>query len=371
MRNFFVCIGLLLPVLFYGQDCKICELATKKTESRPLTEFGFTGDTLSNFSVTIFDYRSDTSKLGYDERLGLKKGRKENPDVFFPFRFENGTAKGWSQILSEKMAPLFPQDRQINLAGFLKKFWIYEYDNLYDEKNFEKPFKERQRLVYKADYFFIREGKLYPFARIDTILIARTSKFTDNENVLQQLITLHKEKFSTINPEKVLARNHFTLDFVKEKNELEKYPVLADSVQYAPGVYLSFREFLNNIPGVPLTEKGEVPIEYKKLTKDNHREFAKAWGYSKDNRIYTRLGANFFELVRIGQTFELLGFTRRIGRTSTLDGIATVVSSAATDLPTGIGPPALGISILSLIDATSAKMFFYPMQLDMLTGDVY
>jgi len=279
--------------------------------------------------------------------------------------------------MSNRVKGVWPSGEPIKLIGFLKTFWVYHYDNSKAEKGFDQTWTKRMRLVYKADYFLLKDEKLYPFSKIDTMLISKLGDFDAADNVYQRLMDIHKTIFATINPEKVKNRNSYTPDFVRSKYiTSDNHPIFAKHVQYKDGLYQNFQEFLRNDPSSTLPLKNIKSISDKKFSKmdiDSSTRIRKSWGYCENGRVYLQLEGWFFELTRTGKTFELLGFTNKNQQYPIpipVPGNTNLGSQSSTGL-SNAGIISLGGLVFDGLMATKAKAFFYPMQLDMQTGNIY
>jgi hypothetical protein len=364
MRKIFVCAALMLPSLFYGQDCEICKLTSKKIDTIALKEFDVEAG--SQHKLTLLDDRADTTKIGYYERHGLKKAGKESATIFYPFQLEYGTATGLSQLLLAGLSNEFKQ-KKLSVTGFIKIFWIYEYNNLEEEREFSKPDKKRQRLVFKADYFLEKDNKFYPFARIDTSFTGRVADFSDDEHLIWQLATIHSKKFSEVTIERVYNRNSYTMDFIRSKNAVANHAILEAKTTYKKGIYRSFDEFLSNSPGLVLKD-----VKRSKYTDEIYTDSAAggtqrvtdAWGYSDGAGVFYKLGADFFQLARTGQTFELLGYNRLQNYTSNYSWMSPGNNLLTT--PVILLP-------LTVFDMSRSRHspFYFPMQIDIQKGTVY
>lgn len=337
-----------IPVVFlcmisslYGQDsCEVCKLILKSIDTVYLRDLKVRTEPARNVSLQLIDNRRDTSKVGYVEKPGLRRSGKENAKVFYPYQLELGTTRALSQMLSDVLVIKSGVDKKISVTGFLKTFWISKTNHLY----------------FSADYFVEKDGLFFPLTRIDTSFVERSSSITGDETVLDQLIQKHKEKFNTLNLERAFVRTGHPLDFIKEKSTLPTHAILVNNVQYKKGIYQSFEEFLANSPGMPFKEikqEKNTDILYTETANGVTQSVRDVWGFCDGKNLYVKLGFSFFQMVRVNQTFELLGFME-IRRSETW------------------GEANFGGEIAGVFKPTGKYItFYYPIQINMQDGSPY
>jgi hypothetical protein len=292
MRIILMFIVISLPLLNYGQDCEICKIIANKSDTIPLTEFGYSEKQVHAVTVQVIDCRPDTLKLGYHDKGFLKKG-SGNETNYFPFQFEYGTAAGLSRLSSDKLSGVIQKD--IKLAVFIKTLWVYEGELsrliIPDERRYNKTDlsgKEKNKLVFKADYFLEQNNEFIPLLRIDTSFTGVSSRKQDTGNIFYKFLHLQTEKIGQSVANRTTTKKGYAFPFVASKYANPAPPILKATV-YKKGIYASYQEFLANNPGVQLRELIKEKVEDLAYTENEKGEsilVRNMWGYCDGDRIF-------------------------------------------------------------------------------------
>ncbi len=254
-----------------------------------------------NFNkATFIDCRADTSKIGFI----LAGSNNDYHRLVFP--------KPTIEYLSEKMPALYQSnpDTPTNISFAIKHLWVSE--------RLVKTEWGRSILVGSIDYFtfcylnmdyYTETNGQYQFlGTIDTVISARRWIVNYGDDLI--LKTFHE----IINKANILFKKGITATTTFSKKELINnykaaidFPVLA-SPQPAKGVYLSYKEFLDNSPSVKdfIVEKTKR-TETLKSAEIPDSVFNKAWAYFDGNNLNIHINNNYYRAIRVENTFELAG----------------------------------------------------------------
>jgi hypothetical protein len=318
-----------------------------------------------NFSLSlpfskfiVFDLRYDTSKLGYyKEGNHLVKLVPNLPSDTF-----------WHKSL--KPCLQFSSNSDIELHIVLKHLWIKSTD-LSEETNnkLKLDTDETNRAINKViahiELFAFSANAYTPLLKLDTIMLLVKTKTEQPEALLALPIKVALEKFAqtSVDKKQPTAKKLDLSAFTSYQSKRFKKPVLtAETLK--KGIYHSFAQFVDNRP-----DEQEFWISSDALTDELYvkagavqKMLDDLWGYSDGEKGYIKLGYNFFELVKAGNTFELWG------------------SSGATIRNLGLSRPSghsLGSFAHSSLVGPHLKSkrttlnVFRPLQLNMDTGTEY
>ena len=141
-----------------------------------------------------------------------------------------------------------------------------------------------------------------------------------------------------------------------------KYPRFQNDDR-ARGIYLTFKDFLNNQPLQKefVVEENKKTDELYLIEKGEKRILTNFWGYSDGTVCYINTGLNFFQLVRINKSYEIYG-AKGLTQYTTVGG-RPHTSDKSFLYKVMIGGP--------LATRDKSKMEKKPLQLNMETGKLY
>lgn len=220
---------------------------------------------------------------------------------------------------------------------------------------------ETSGVIYTAEFYCYENGLYTPVCRFDSSIVNRRSVARAGEEYLAQILTSSLRKASHFDKEKLKAGRHITPEAMDNHNKQRFIiPVLTDTP--VKGVFLTFKEFLNNTPSYTEFTVDKDPVgDYLYVKKEKGKEelMKDVWGYCDGKDYYIFSANNYFKMFRAGNGFKVYG---------------------AKDF-TAWRNPRLNASMLSLMTPNSAlskgqsatrynlvKDYF---QLDMETGELF
>lgn len=308
--------------------------------------------------IEIIDCRYDSSKVGYSA----------NKKYFNKLV----TAKNLSSQLQDSL------NSSLNFDTSKKQFLIIVIKRLWLNEGFKKESRtkiEEGNLDFdystcssKLEVYLKTITGFVPLIRIDTsynfgyslqVYAGRMLMFPF-EKCLSRLEKIDFEAATT-------KSRKLSWDEIDEFNQTQfKKPILAQ-VPKQKGLYLTFKDFVEN----KISAK-DFEVDFGKVTdqlylKENGEKklFTDFWGFCDGNACYINGGFNFFELHRVGNTFEFWAN----------------VSPANSSYPTGDVQPmggktnleswGKGLAYYGIIDGSKKRTVLQPIQIDMDTGNIY
>jgi|GEM_PF-2683933 len=350
-------IAFLSQVVGQKKACDICEISSRKPDTVYLADFRIIQEQKNIFpNIRLVDVRADVSKIGYHGSKGHN---------YAPCQLENGTAVAFNRLLQSSLANQIPIPTSDSIIGIMHRFWIYEYDSLRSNNNSLNAFNRCNKMVFSADYFLKINDDYYPFMRIDTSFIIVAGGLKGKREAINILLDAHTEKALSINLQNVIKRKKYYWNQINAT--FPSYaPNLSDSMM-AQGIYTTYEEFVNNKPSLPFHSINEAKLAdvlYTTDEKGSPSPVREVWGYHDGHHAYIKLGDNYFRLLKVGNTYEVFGFTNLSARVYYKGG-----GAMTPPVPIGGG---LGVSV-SANGARSVdlRVYSFPIQLDIVTGDIY
>ena len=300
-------------------------------------------------SIEVLDVRQDTTKFGYSGSAPRK------------YCFKNNMAASLAYFLNNSVTPVSLQPGQ-KLLYCLKKCWMINIDTSYDNIfALEVP---RSKLYFAAELYLEKDSICYPLYRFDSLFIYnRQMSFYSGKWIGEALLrSLHR--LQDLDPTRVVKRSSLRRSEINSYYADEKHTALASLPAPVKGVYLTIAQFKNNQPAFT-----DFEINYDKLvdimrikdTDGNYKPTTKDWGYSDGENCFMRLGQNYFQLFKTGDTYELYGAI-----------IHHDVSSYTMPAPYLATGAAAGVMPMTTVRNNRYYLDkLRPLQLDMETGKVY
>lgn len=284
-----------------------------KTKGDPLLEAHFS-------SVIIYDFRADKSKLGF-ARAGEKI---EDRRFVFPSDDE--------QYLNKKINKLFSRDAKSNdtIVLFLKNLWLYEGRQQASavKRELTGDIQLISHCFIHCDVYSSNAGIITALGTIDTILTSNGWIVNKGDDLLKEALV------STLGmSDSLLQLNRATTNSGVIKPDLNLPVVLAEHPK--KGIYLSFKDFLNNNPDTASFE-AEINGRKRILKSSAYADsiVAKCWGYSDGDAIFMNINNDYYRLNRSQNTFDLKGpYTVDIKNTVFSKIFRTAVSYSVIDAP--------------------------------------
>ena len=300
--------------------------------------------------VEILDARFDTSKLGFI--FHAKAIDLDNND-YRKIKLSNGIGRSLQDFYNDYYQLCF-NDTTNKLLIVLKKLWI---DNL-PSRNSINDRTDIQRNSFedvhiKFEYYLHRANNYYPIKRVDTIY-----------QLTEENMSSFKKKglsFFVYCLKSVMEKYDFNIYFQgiekKKSYDFKKIdsfnnnrfilPILT-SITAKPGVYLTFKEFINNTPSFQ-----EYKVNYSQSVlydKDSANRYY-YWAFADEYGMHVKPNKKP-DMVRVGNTFEFFIYDEQYVRKSAAGNMLLLEMGA-----TGNG--------------TKGKLVLSPKQVDMETGYFY
>ena len=304
-------------------------------------------------NVVVIDNRFDTSKLGYKKVFSKYQKMK--------------TTKGLAETIQQKIHTAIQNSMDTLSSGslyiFINHLWIQQTTNRELSKrrisqpntNYDTNFVSCNATI---ESYILDKELFYPLLKIDSTISVMGVLWSQVDKsisipfqlLLDELAAMDLNRKRKPVPSSVLS-DHY-------KARL-KYPIL-NSDSYLKGVYLNYRDFLNNKVTYPFfeVEYGRVTDELYVVDNGNKRLQDKLWGFNDGENIFIKIGFNFFELSRENFTYELIG--------------AKVLKQNASLMKTNSGGDLFSLGIDNIRSERKIRISTYrPLQLNMDTGEPY
>lgn len=257
-------------------------------------------------SINVIDARADTFALGY-----LKKG------ILRAFKKIQFSTPGITEMTNFSQGIIIPDtvNSPFEILLVVKELWLSEEDTDYDSKDKiqdtdEKLFPESH---IKATFdFYVKEGdRYYPLYRFDSSL-AKTLPLKDYAfEHIQNALKVSFDKIPPYNlPNIVKTKTSLTLSGIQNYNDDRFQMSILKDTSCKTGIYVSFDEFKANNPSIQEYEikRGKLGDElYTKLQDGRWVVTRSAWGYCDGRTSYIKSGDNYFELIRIENSYYFYG----------------------------------------------------------------
>lgn len=312
--------------------------------------------------IRVVDDRQDTSKVGYATR------RKYYEKVLLA-----GGVQASVQRMLNSTAGL-DSSAPLSLLIVVRRLWLNEptvsetsrHSTNRPTKGFIHFYSE---CAAKLEVYAQQGDAFIPLFRIDSTFRMDKSIHKDGAMMLNAPFGYCLEKLARIDFGKVyLSKQRLSGQQVQQHNSKLLTFLILTGEKKQRGLYLSYADFLNN-KTTPL----EFEVEFGKLTdqlyvldKGSKRLYTDLWGYCDGEKLFIKMGFNYCELVRQGNTFEFLG------------NASMLPQSAGTNYsPVGGSPSELvtNLATLATLDGvarvSSINNGLKPFQLDMETGTSY
>ena len=297
-------------------------------------------------TILISDARPDTTRLGYIfSHNALKLSRICTNDY---------TAKTISSFFSRQTEVMAAPEGD-SIFAYLKNLWISN-----DEKG-----STHFVLAIKVEFYLKKEACFYPLYRFDSSFTLTGYADKTPGLLLSTALKASIRKLYTVANNTSNRRCISVLQIDSFNNPLKYAAILRDET-IKKGVYMNFKQFRGNNPAYPdfkisSDEIADIVYVRGKMLKDS--AITDAWGFSDGEKIFIRLGNNFFPLHRTGNSFEFFGYGQ-IQNKQVLPFTPNSYFSNPAMAAVDIGVRGL----LSNINSRSKDLNFY--QLDMETGRV-
>ena len=299
-KSILFCVTLLLSLFARSQN-------TLDLANRPGWQFSphadpFIGGIKIPFSdIVVEDFRYDTTKLGYISKGGQKR-----------IVCENGIAKELTRLLNARFKDNLDRTAPKTLIFVLRRLWLQQGGADLDNENkiVKKDLyygRDKSGVNYSDFEIYCKENNKY------RALLKVTDEFIGskyNAKRLDDLLFLSFDsailKISGINVNEYLKnKKEYSPEFIRD-NYLKRFnlPILT-AVKLTKGVFMTFDDFKNN-----KTVDPDFTVKKSKLTDQlyvGEKLLTDFWGFCDGEKLFIRLGFNFFELVRQNNTFDLYG----------------------------------------------------------------
>jgi len=305
------------------------------------------------YVVEVFDFRDDSSSLGYNYSTAYKKHRR--------YVFETPVSVKLSNWLGNYLRISENKNAGYKLLVCLKKLRISEEVAVagFKDGHQANSIDDWESGVILKTEFFLHDGNFYyPMYKFDSIITISSKLPEHAAEYLNEAFKASLSKLYKINMDLVLskARKMALDDIFNYSKKYEKAPILSSAI-YKKGAYANFEEFKLNTPSI-------LDIEYKKgkmgdmlYVKKDGLEYPDrtVWGFSDGKSLFINSCDKFSELIQEGNTYYfkgIKGITRKAQH--------KVLQSSVFNFATNTGPK-----------KTVYDIEFRYYQVDMETGEVY
>ena len=300
--------------------------------------------------IDVVDMRFDTSKLGYTTKnagfktINLGEGVASGLRNWLQSRFQSGKANGRELVLVLRHLWMNP----------VRKAELGHGENRDVTENHFISLCE-----VRIDAFVKGSAGFQTLVRIDTVFESRSSLLYGASDLLQQPFDLLAEKISLLDIDGIVATRRIISSeelLHQYKQRLNKPRIESDTM--VKGIYLTFNDFLDNRVTAQdfVVEKDAAGIHLAHPGGSEQRQIEKFWGFCDGNTHYIKIGHNFFQLYRDGNTYSFFGATTVSHRYHANTGAAIASVVIGTNYNNALQPSPSIVNILR------------PMQLDMETG---
>jgi hypothetical protein len=266
-------------------------------------------------NIYVYDVRYDTSCLGVNARAN---GQRLNLVVLK----HNLATEARSYYLSLLDSAASGSDNP-EIHCFIKKLILSDRIDADKVKLSEEQRmvvskleeSEVSGIIYTAEFYYKQDESYIPVCRFDSTLIGFSHVGKGGDYLADALTASLRRAYSSFT-EKTKSGKRLTREAIDAYNN-ERFNISALTVSPAKGVYLSFKELLNNTPAYTqyTVEKNLTgDFLYVKNAKGQDEVLRDIWGYCDGKDYYIFSANNYFKLYRTGNGFKLYGakdFTAR------------------------------------------------------------
>lgn len=302
-------------------------------------------------NITVQDKRYDTTIIGFNKLNAVALG--------------NNAAGEISKHLNAAFT--FNPTAANSVVLYIKTFWLGNQLGIYNEGTGPDKGRWKQGMVCKLECFYQQDGVQYALFRYDTTLLANEKLEDEAIGLIAQCLKRVGEKIAVSVAGFHTGKTKMTNDEVTAYyNKRFNLPILKDSV-LKKGVYKTFAEFLNNKPfHSDFFVYFDKVNDWLDLVDSTGKEtlVRDMWGYCDGTRVFVKSVDNYFQMVRVGNSFYLQGF--KDIEIWTTDGYYRPVSIA--NQTTGERKYNFGTGRGQYV---KHKVFYKPYQLNMENGEIY
>ncbi len=257
-------------------------------------------------AINVIDARADTFALGY-----LKKG------ILRTFKKIQFSTPGLTaiQYFSKGVLAADPVNLSSEILLVVKELWLSEEDTDYDSKDKIQDVDEKlypeSHIKVKLDFYLKKDDAFYPLYRFDSSL-TKTLPLKDYASEhIQDALHAGIAKIQQYNLANIPAtKTALTLSDILHYNDGRfGLSILKDTVKKM-GVYASYEDFKANSPSIEEYEikRGKLGDELYTKSQDGRWLVTRsAWGYCDGSTCYIKSGENYFELIRVENSYYFYG----------------------------------------------------------------
>lgn len=297
-------------------------------------------------NVEIIDSRFDRCKIGYLLHNNYKA-------LFI----KPNLSKGLERILNGSLRSNLDLSANSSLLIVIKNLWLRQPLE-------RKESNPRDECISKMELYLKTDTAFYPLFRIDSVY-RHQSLLTDSAGAILMMpfircITrLQNLEFDNI---KTLRKPSWS-DIEKYNLQRFELPILKTAPQ--KGIYISFKDFLNNrIDRTPFeTDMVGLTDQLYIIERNEKKLLTEFWGFCDGEKLYVNSRFHFYVLVKTGNSFEFWGDPQVVQHSYRPGFYAN--NTSPTSLASGLAN--YGINSLML----SKKDMKRPFQINMENGEVY
>lgn len=365
---------LLLPVFAFSQRFNKKDIVTTDLDS---VEYSLMSKTLAPSDIhlpfkriEILDARFDTSKLGFEMHREYAILREQD---FKRIKLTGGIENALTSFYNDYYKLCF-KDSTDKLLIVLKTLWIDNFPSadITDGLRYDVTRESYQNVHIKFEYYFVQNNFFFPVKRIDTvyqltedIMHSPECKFKRNDlsfftYAMKSLIEkydFHELKNGLRNKRRLNFEN---IDSFNRKRFV--LPILTAST-INKGMYLNYKEFINNAPSVEDYEFKKNHKEEFWVNKKNDEKIPR-W-YAISDSLGMHVGAlKRIKIIRVENTYESFKLNH-------IYLPKTIAGNLLNMIPRG-NPGYSGSNVI--VNAGSGARLQYvlvPRQVNMETGEIY
>lgn len=307
--------------------------------------------TIAVNGISVQDKRYDTTVVGFNKLnailLGGNAAAEISKHLNAGFTFDNNTSN--------------------SVVLYIKTFWMGNQLGINSEGVGPDKGKWKQGVVCKMECFYKQDGAQYALFRYDTTLLAKEKLEDEAVGLITHCLERVGQKITSSVASFHTGKTKMTDDEVaKYYNKRFDVPILRDTM-LRKGVYRTFAEFQANKPF-----HSEFFVYFDKtndwldLVDSTGKEtmVRDMWGYCDGSRVFIKSIDNYFQMVRVGNSFYLKGF--KDVEQWTIDTYGRPI--AITNFTTGERKYHFGGA---KGEKVKYKVFYKPYQLNMENGEIY
>jgi hypothetical protein len=255
-------------------------------------------------NIVVYDYRFDTSKLGYLEPW-LSSTRYKQIQL----------QSNWNQLLNNYFKNNLDSASNTTLCIYIRSFWMKRgyFDAISSKKikvDLEGGMEEYGYCKAALDVYICSDSSLQALFKIEDAFLnfydfrkGQIDKwiFLPFDSVVHRIQKEGQILLST--QRKKLLPSEVKEFYLKRFN----MPVLTNSLK--KGVFMTFNDFKKNEPvDVEIKlKKGKLTDELYIINNKNEEIVSDYWGLYDGNNLFIRSGFNVFPAIRINNSFEIYG----------------------------------------------------------------